>query len=78
MPKSRINLYNGGNVSNVEFAAFDWTDFNEHALEELRKVLRRLGLYVYDDPRYWDTDMYGIILSRSPLTKSAIKKLTSE
>jgi hypothetical protein len=47
-------------------ASADYKDL-EGFIEEMDIALRRLDIYVVQDPRYSDSDMYGVIFHKGPV-----------
>jgi hypothetical protein len=48
---------------------FDHSDFSDEAERELKSKLKKIGVYVYNHPATKDSDMYGFIISKKPLSR---------
>jgi hypothetical protein len=60
-----------------EVASADHNDVGE-LLEGLEGSLKKLGVYMYEDPFFEGSDMYGVILCKQPLTPEQIKAISSD
>ena len=58
----------------VKSLSYDWKELP--TVDELRKVLKPFGVYVYSDPDLDGSDMYGFIFSDVPLSKKALKEMS--
>jgi hypothetical protein len=62
---------------NFEQVAADYKDF-EGFIDDLLPTLKKLGLYAINDPVYNGSDSYGILISKSPITKAELKAYSNE
>jgi hypothetical protein len=62
---------------NFEQVAADYKDF-EGFIDDLLPTLKKLGLYAINDPVYNGSDSYGILISKSPITKAELKTYSNE
>ncbi len=51
---------------------YDWKERPE--TEELKRELRKFGVFVYDSPGCEGTDSYGFVFSNKKLTKEELRK----
>lgn len=56
-----------------------YIDWKEHPeLDDLRAILKPMGVYVYASPMSEGSDTTGFVFSNKPLTTSEIKKYEKE
>lgn len=56
----------------------DWKASPGDLMDELKPILKALGVRVYSLPSVEDSDQYGFVLSLNPMTKADIVKLERE
>jgi hypothetical protein len=61
----------------ISFFNADWKD-SEGLLESLDVALKKLGVNMYFDPTFEDSDHYGFILSKQKLSKEEIERYSRE
>jgi len=54
---------------------FDWKEFSPEAEKQLRKVLNKFGILVYNDPTTEGMDGYGFILSTEALSNKKLARV---
>lgn len=60
----------------VDRFSIDSREFSDDAANSVKKAIKKLGGYLYDDPSYDDTDTYGYIISKKPIPKSDLNKFS--
>jgi len=56
----------------------DHRDLSDETAKELKKILKKLGLFVYDLPMTKGSDTHGIVFSKKPMTTKEIKDYYQE
>lgn len=64
-------------IKDLHLVNADYSDFGGF-VNQLKPVLKKLGLYVINDPILDGSDSIGIIISKTPITKSQIQILRKE
>ncbi len=60
---------------NYDIAIWDW---KEEPYYDLKKILRKFGVYMYDLPACEGTDAYGFLFANKKLTKKQVKEIDNE
>ena len=58
----------------IEIVSFDWKEISEEAIKMLEKTIKSLGGYLQEDPTYEDSDSYGFIISKKPISKEKLRE----
>jgi uncharacterized protein YaaR (DUF327 family) len=56
----------------IEIVSFDWKEISEEVIKMLEKTIKSLGGYLQEDPTYEDSDSYGFIISKKPISKEKL------
>ena len=75
--KNTLNEAKKPSKYNFEQVAADYKDF-EGFIDDLLPTLKKLGLYAINDPVYNGSDSYGILISKSPISKAELKAYSDE
>lgn len=62
-------------MSKISSVYYDW---KENPIAEIKSALKELDIYVYESPAMEGSDMYGLIFSKTKLTKAEIVEYESE
>lgn len=57
----------------IQHIYLDWKEFSDEAFKDFQRKLKKLGIYMYEDPTCEGSDTYGIILAYNGITKQQLK-----
>lgn len=60
------------------FALFDWKETIGDAMAELKPVLKKMGVYVYEAESQEGSDNFGFIFSQKPLSKKELQEFEDQ
>ncbi len=58
---------------NIQILYLDWKEFSDSAFEDLKASLSKLKIYLYSNPITEGNDTYGLVLTKSKITKQQLK-----